>query len=121
LAFQTILADLLAHTEGALAAIFVDWEGETVELMSARDYERDDLKIVAAQQAVFFTRLRRICENTSVGTPDRFKLAFARTTVLSCDVKDGYYVVLLLAPNANEGLAWQRLAKCRERLMAEAF
>jgi hypothetical protein len=38
---------------------------------------------------------------------------------MSYDVKDGYYVVLLVDSSAVEGLAWRRLEKCRERLLSE--
>ena len=53
------------------------------------------------------------------GEPRRFKLQFAEKSVLSYDGKDGYYVVLLVDSSFNEGMAWRRLERCREKLLAE--
>ncbi len=39
--------------------------------------------------------------------------------LLSSDLKDGYYIVLLLDGRANEGYAWHQLDVCREKLIAE--
>jgi predicted regulator of Ras-like GTPase activity (Roadblock/LC7/MglB family) len=119
LQFQTILADLLAHVDGAVAAVFLDWEGETVELMSAHSLERDELKIMGAQQGILLRHLRRMCDTNRLGPPHRFKIEYTRATVLSCDLKDGYYVVLVVSPDSNEAIAWRWLESCRQRLLVE--
>ena len=117
--FQKILDELLSTTDGAIAALFLDYEGETVELLSVHDLEQHDLKIIGAYQGIFLDRLRKLCSDNDVGTPQRFKIEFARTKVLSCDIADGYYLVLLTEEGSNEGAAWHRMAWCRERLLAE--
>jgi hypothetical protein len=117
--FRLILDELLVTTHGALAAIFLDYEGETVELVCDRDLSDHNLRILGAYQGIFLDRLRDLCANVSAGEPRRFKLQFETMTVLSYDVKDGYYVVLLVDPSFNEGMAWRRLERCRERLIAE--
>ena len=117
--FRQILNELLETTEGSLGAMFLDYEGETVELLTHRNLKSDDLKIVGAYQGIFLTQLRRICQDMFIGDPRRFKIEFEGTKVLSCDLKDGYYVVLLVGHDAIEGLAWHRLDHCREMLLAE--
>ena len=117
--FRLILDELLVTTHGALAAIFLDWEGETVELVCDRDLSDHGLRILGAYQGIFLDQLRTSCANAGAGQPHRFKLQFEAMTVMSYDVKDGYYVVLLVDPSFNEGMAWRRLARCRERLIAE--
>lgn len=117
--FRLILHEMLATTAGALAALFLDWEGETVELVCDRDLNDHDLRILGAYQGIFLTRLRTLCFHAGAGEPQRFKIEFAHTSVLSFDVKDGYYVVLLVDGSANEGTAWRKLERCRERLIAE--
>ena len=119
MAFRRILDDLLTSTHGALAALFLDYEGETVELLSARDLDTHDLKIIGAYQGIFLTRLRDLCARLSAGVPQRFKVEFEKTTILSCDLKDGYYVVLLVDRTANEGVAWRQLDACRDKMVAE--
>ena len=117
--FSTILHELLTATPGSIAAIFLDYEGETVEMVSEHDLEPDDVRIVGAWQGIFLTQLRALCGHMDVGQPKRFKIEFPRTRVLSCDLKEGYYLVLLIHATAGEGAAWHHLDRCRERLLQE--
>jgi len=117
--FRLILDELLVTTHGALAALFLDWEGETVELVCDRDLSDHELRILGAYQGIFLTRLREMCSVIGAGNPQRFKIEFAEMAVLSYDVKDGYFIVLLLDGSFNEGVAWRRMERCRERLIAE--
>jgi len=118
--FQAILNDLVS-LPGAIGALFLDWEGETVEMLGARPFDADDhdLKILGAYQGIFLTHLREMCERIDTGKPHRFKVEFAATKVLCCDLKDGYYLVLVTDATTNEGVAWQKLAGTREKLLAE--
>jgi hypothetical protein len=117
--FNAILHDLLTATPGSIAALFLDYEGETVEMVSEHDLEPDDIRIVGAYQGIFLTQLRALCSHMDVGQPKRFKLGFRKTWVLSCDLKEGYYLVLLVDAAAGEGAAWHHLDRCRERLLRE--
>ncbi|HET7435099.1 MAG TPA: hypothetical protein VFN10_10360 [Thermoanaerobaculia bacterium] len=119
MSFRRILDELLSTTTGSIAALFLDYEGETVELLSAHDLDNHDLKIIGAYQGIFLDQLRALCAQVAAGSPQRFKLEFEKTMVLSCDLKDGYYIVLLVDADANEGIAWHRLAQCREKLIVE--
>src|SRR5687768_71634 len=114
-----ILHELVATTSGAFAAIFLDFEGETVELVCDRDISDHDLRIVGAYQGIFMSRLRELCERVKIGSPKHFKIDFVDTTFLSCDLKEGYYLVLLTDTRANEGSAWHKLEACREKILAE--
>lgn len=117
--FRLILDELLVTTHGAMAALFLDFEGETVELVCDRDLSDHNLRILGAYQGIFLMQLRTLCANADAGEPRRFKIQFAEMAVLSYDVKDGYYVVLLVDSSFNEGMAWRRLERCRERLLRE--
>ena len=117
--FRLILHELIATTQGALAALFLDYEGETVDLVCEHDLDDHDLRILGAYQGIFLTRLREMCAGVAAGEPQRFKVEFRENAVLSYDIKDGYYVVLLVDRTFNEGFAWRRLEQCRDRLLAE--
>lgn len=117
--FRMILNELLVTTPGALAALFLDYEGETVDLVCDRDLSDHDLRIIGAYQRIHLTRLSAIAERIQGGTLHRMKLEFATLSILSWDLRDGYYIVLIADHSANEGLAWRRLERCRERLLAE--
>ena len=112
---------MINSTSGALGAIFADFEGEAVEVVTERPFEADDhdLKVVGAYQGIAMMRLKELCVKSRIGKPVRFGIDFTTVHVLSCDLTDGYYVVLILDPTANEGLAWRRLLECRDELMAE--
>lgn len=114
-----ILHELLARTHGALAALFLDYEGETVEMVCEHDLNDHELRILGAYQGIFLDRLRNLCDHVGAGDPLRFKVQFENTAVLSYDIKDGYYLVLLVDRTFNEGFAWRRLEQCREKLIAE--
>ena len=121
MAFQRILRTLVASTHGALGAIFLDWEGETVEVVTERPLDADvhDLRVIGAYQGIFLTRLREMAAKVKVGVPLRFKIEFERSMTLSCDLKDGYYLVLVVDHDANEGMAWRRLLATRDEVLRE--
>ena len=116
--FRKILNEMITTTEGAIAAVFLDYEGETVELLT-NGLPVDDVKIIGAYQGIYRTQLQNLCERISAGALDRFKLDFTGAKVMSVDLKDGYYVTLVLDHHANEGVAWRHLNACREQLLAE--
>ena len=119
--FEQILRDLLETTSGAVGAIFLDREGEAVQFWTERvfDIGADGLKAIGAYQGIYLAELKRLCDRIGAGRPERFTIHFAQIKVMSCDLKDGYYVVLIVDPDANEGTAWHRLRSCREKLLAE--
>jgi len=119
--FRRILLDLLQSIHGSLGALLLDWEGESVEAVTERPLDADDhdLKVIGAYQGIFLTRLKKLCDDIDVGSPHRFKLELSGTTVMSCDLKDGYYLVLIVEPGTNEGVAWRALDRCRDVLMQE--
>jgi hypothetical protein len=119
MSFRYILDELLVTTHGALAVLFLDWEGETVELVCDRDLSDHELRILGAYQSIFLTRLRLTCSQVDLGAPQRFKIEFDKLAVMSYDVTDGYFIVLLVDDSSNEGIAWRRMARCRERLIAD--
>jgi len=121
LPFRQILLELLQSIHGSLGALFLDWEGECVEVITERPFDADDhdLRVIGAYQGIFRAQLRKLCEEMDAGRPLRLKMDFETTKVLTCDLKDGYYLVLVLETTTNEGAAWQHLEACRARLMAE--
>lgn len=119
--FHEILGDLLRTCEGSVGAIFLDHEGEAVALRSERIFDIGEygLKAIGAYSGMFLSNARRIAGALEGGNPERLSITFEHARVLSCPLKDGYYVVLVLDHSANEGIAWQRLRQCREKLMEE--
>ena len=119
--FREILLEVLQTTGGAIGAAFLDSEGESVEVVSARPFETDDhdLRVIGAYAGIFLSQLRRITASTDGGTAQQFKIDFAASRIFCCDLRDGYYLVVLVDAGAAEGVVWQGLKRCRERLLAE--
>jgi predicted regulator of Ras-like GTPase activity (Roadblock/LC7/MglB family) len=119
--FQRILGELLRSTDGALGAIFLDHEGESVALRAERIFEIGEygLKAIGAYFGMFLSQARRLSANVEGGEPDRITISFEHAKILSCPLKDGYYLVLVMDAHANEGVAWQHLRQTRQTLIAE--
>jgi predicted regulator of Ras-like GTPase activity (Roadblock/LC7/MglB family) len=119
--FRDILADLLQTTRGAIGAAFLDSEGESVEVASARPFDTDDheLRVIGAYAGIFLSHLHRIAEATDSGGSKRFKIDFAASTIFCCELGDGYYLVAVVDAMAVEGTVWQGLERCRAALLAE--
>jgi predicted regulator of Ras-like GTPase activity (Roadblock/LC7/MglB family) len=119
--FREILADVLQSAGGAIGAIFLDSEGESVEVVSARPFDTDDhdLRVIGAYAGIFFSQLRRITEATNAGAAIRYKIDFAASKIFCCDLRDGYYLVLVVDAGTVEGVVWQQLERCRDQLLGE--
>lgn len=110
----------MAAVPGAIGVMFLDYEGETVEMLGERPFELsdDDLRIIGAYQGIFLTQLRDLCVQLQAGGLRRFKLDFATARVFTFALTDGYYVVFVTESASNEAMVWRQLFKCRERLLA---
>lgn len=119
--FRDILLDVLQTTHGAIGAIFLDSEGESVEVMTDRPFDigDHDLRVIGAHAGIFFSQLRRIADATDGGAARQFKIDFAASRIFCCDLNDGYYLVLVVDTGAVEGTAWQALGRCRTALRGE--
>jgi predicted regulator of Ras-like GTPase activity (Roadblock/LC7/MglB family) len=116
-----ILRDVVASTPGAIGAIMVDQEGESVQFWAERVFEigADGIRAIGAYQGIHLSDLKRACSRAEAGRPERFVTEFANARILTYDLKDGYFVVLITDRSANEGVAWHHLRSCRQRLLAE--
>ncbi|HEY6844547.1 MAG TPA: roadblock/LC7 domain-containing protein [Thermoanaerobaculia bacterium] len=119
--FQKILREMLQSTPGAIGAVFLDREGEAVDLFAEDVFEigDDGLRTLGAYAGIFLSKVRRACETADAGEPLMLTLDFAKVKVFSCSLKDGYYLVLIVANTASEGVTVQRLIRCRNQLIAE--
>ena len=112
---------MLQSTPGALGAVFLDREGEAVELFTERvfDIGADGLRAIGAYEGIFLSDLKRMCDRIGAGSVERLTIDFQHAKVLTCHLKEGYYLVLVIDHEAGEGMAWQQLSYCRERLLQE--
>jgi hypothetical protein len=116
--FQQTLSRMLFAVDGSVAAMFLDHEGEAVEVVGDLGLS-DNLKIIGAYHGIHLNQLRHLTRDLELGTPERFKVDLGRYRVLTSVLDDGYYLVVVLDRHANEGTAWHELSSCRQALLAE--
>jgi len=109
-----MLGELVTMAPGARGAVLCDFEGEFVELVvhdpALSDYE---MKIFGAQVAAAFINLQNNSSQHGAGAIVELRLATAGGTLLGRALRDGYYLVLLLArgaPSAPASFALQHVA-----------
>lgn len=86
---------------GARAALLLDATGELVMRSGAPD-ERHGL--VGAYQGIALTRAHRAAHRAGIGKVRLIVSRYEQGHVLSQPLKDGYFLVLLLAPKASPSL-----------------
>lgn len=103
---------------GAAGAVFADQEGESVVCIP-RSLDKYELQVIGAYAGIFLSQIRRVCTDIEFGAAQHLKLECRNSTLLISDLRDGYYLVLVLHPGANEAVASVRLEDARQRLVAE--
>src|SRR5258708_16432212 len=117
---QRSLMDVLHSCYGSIGVACLDHEWESAALRSERVFDIGDygLKAIGAYSGMFLNNARRIASTLEGGNPDRLTITFEHAKVLSCPLKDGYYLLLVVDHNANDRLAWHQLGPCRNPLCA---
>lgn len=115
--FQQILNDVIESVDGAVAALFVDHQGEAVQI--AGELPTWDMKVIGAYQGIFLNQVSAACSALDEGAPRRMKVEWERSIVLNWAIDEEYYLVLVLRSGSNEGLAWRALGAGRDRVLEE--
>lgn len=113
--YQFFLEDLVARLAGAQAALLLDSEGEVVVEAGARD-ERH--RLIGAYQGIVLADARRILDRYEGGELGLIVCRYSRGTVILRPLKDGYYLIVAIAPEASLAQGLQRSAQAWERLQA---
>ena len=111
--FNYLLTNLLVDVPQALGAIFVDPEGEAVELVT-RHGDPFDLKVEGAYHSIFLRQLDALTASANAGPIDSFVLEGTHLTTLTQALPDGYYVVLVVDRSASRAQALNRLRQAAQ-------
>jgi predicted regulator of Ras-like GTPase activity (Roadblock/LC7/MglB family) len=112
----SFLEELLAATRGAEAALLLDAQGEVVVEAGQRQ-ERH--RLIGAYQGLALTEVRGAVERCGTGALDYVMRRHAGGSVILRPLKDGYYLVVALMPEAPISLAVYESARLQERLNEE--
>lgn len=110
MSIQDLLEDLVAKTNGALGAVFVDPEGEAIGLC-ARTATPYEMRLEAAYHGVFLRRATRLASLAGAGSLRRLTIAGRKMRVLSRPLKGDYYLVLVLEHDASVAVAANTLRR----------
>jgi predicted regulator of Ras-like GTPase activity (Roadblock/LC7/MglB family) len=118
--FRRLLTSLVERTKGARGAVFCDFEGEFVELVIADSRLTDyDMKIFGAQVAAAWLNLHNGASERGAGGIVEMKIHCAGGTLLCRNLRDGYYMVLVLAEGVPSGAAAFELRVTAEEVSTE--
>lgn len=116
--YQRLMHAMVNELDGAAGAVFLDQEGEAV-VTTERTLGKYDLQVIGAYAGIFLSQVKRAASDAGLGAAEQFKLQCKASTLLITDLKDGYYLVLVLNRDANEAIAWHRLHATRDRFVQE--
>jgi predicted regulator of Ras-like GTPase activity (Roadblock/LC7/MglB family) len=114
--YQSLLNELCRSLNGAQGALMLDSAGDVV---IGSDRCDDRLKLIGAYHGIALAAARRTAERYGGGAIGHMVSRYLWGTVVSQPLKDGYYFVLALTPEASVPHAVYRSAQVRERLDAE--
>jgi predicted regulator of Ras-like GTPase activity (Roadblock/LC7/MglB family) len=100
LPYLRLLERLLASVPGALAALLLDPNGEVVVEAGA---ELDRHRLIGAYQAIALAATRKANERYDVGPLGCLVCRYASASLILRPLRDGYYLLVSLAPEANLG------------------
>ena len=91
--FKTILSKLVESIPGAACAVFVDWEGETVDAY-ALDGDEYHVKFVGAHNGVLLDAAKRLAKAVDMGETRQLMIRSDKHDYVTWPVHDGYFIVL---------------------------
>jgi predicted regulator of Ras-like GTPase activity (Roadblock/LC7/MglB family) len=118
LPLQMEMDALVADVNGAVGAIIVDYDGETV-VASSNDFDTYDLQVVGAYGGIFLDHLRRITREHGFGAPASFVISGRQARLLHHVLRNGYFIVVILRHDACLATARRRLELAHQRIVEE--
>jgi predicted regulator of Ras-like GTPase activity (Roadblock/LC7/MglB family) len=116
LPYLLILERLLRAVAGAHAALLLDAYGEVVVEAGAKDLRH---RLIGAYQGIAFATARRAAERHEIGPIDQFCCRYTLGTIALTVLKDDYYLIVSLAPEASLAVSLWHSARARDELNAE--
>jgi predicted regulator of Ras-like GTPase activity (Roadblock/LC7/MglB family) len=114
--YEALLNELCRSIGGAQGALLLDAGGEVVVGSEACD---ERLRLIGAYQGIVLSTALRTTGRYAGGAIDHLLARHASGTVIARPLKDGYYLVVALAPDAPVAMAQYRSAQIGARLNAE--
>lgn len=118
--FQYVLANLLANNDDALGALFLDDNGETVDLACA-GYTPYQMRVVGAYLGIYLRQIEKVFTGTEVGEPRLIHIEKKVVHIYAMPLPDGYYLVLVQRHPALVARARETMVEAAAQLTRELF
>jgi hypothetical protein len=120
MAFEFILANLLANNERAVGVLFLDGTGETVDL-ACSEFTPYQMRVVGAYLGIYLRRLEKVLTSNELGVTRMIHIEKQSIHIYAMPLSDGYYLGLVQRQPALVAKARQTLEKAVEQLKEELF
>ena len=114
--YQRLLDRLVRSVAGAQGALLLDATGEVV-VEAGDGHERH--RLIGAYQGIALSKARALAHRHSAGEISHVVCRYSDGSVILQPLKDGYYLILSLGPEANVGQGLHRSADMRQRMNSE--
>jgi predicted regulator of Ras-like GTPase activity (Roadblock/LC7/MglB family) len=118
--FQYVLANLLANNDKALGALFLDDNGETVDL-ACSGYTPYQMRVVGAYLGIYIRQLEKVLTSGELGTPRLIHIEKRSIHIYAMPLPDGYYLVLVQSHPALVATARSTMVEAAAQLTRELF
>lgn len=118
--FQYTLANLLAHNDGAIAVLFLDETGETVDLTNT-EFQPFQMKIAGAYVGIYLRQLASMLSQADLGTTEVLHIEKSDMHLYATPLPEGYYLVLIQRRPALVAQARISLLAARDEIAREIF
>jgi predicted regulator of Ras-like GTPase activity (Roadblock/LC7/MglB family) len=114
--YQSVLDGLCRAVTGAQGALMLDAGGEVVVAAGKAD---DQLRLIGAYQGIALTIAQRAATRYAAGSIDCLVCRYEGGTVILRPLKDGYFLVLWLAVEANVAVAVHQSQLAHGHILAD--
>ncbi len=118
--FQYTLANLLADNDGAIAALFLDETGETVDLACA-GIQPFQMKIAGAYVGIYLRQLAVLFDGADLGRTEILHIEKNDIHLYATPLPEGYYLVLIQRRPALVARARTTLLRARDEITRAIF
>ncbi|HEX4962377.1 MAG TPA: hypothetical protein VF173_16185 [Thermoanaerobaculia bacterium] len=119
--FQYVLANLLAHNDHALGALFLDGTGETVDLACGTDFSPYEMRVIGAYLGIYLRQLERLLANNDLGEARMIHIEKKALHIYVVPLPEGYHLALVQGHPAMVAHARETMALAVEQLRQELF
>jgi hypothetical protein len=119
--FQYVLANLLAHNDHALGALFLDGTGETVDLACGTDFSPYEMRVIGAYLGIYLRQLERLLSSNDLGEARMIHIEKKALHIYVVPLPEGYHLALVQGHPAMVAHAKETMALAVEQLRQELF